>query len=360
MTTKSAQNIPLSQQPIYPFAKVSQNGSINFGAIAPIWLYFFNESYANANGYNYTANGLIYADSNGVLTSTSAPTNGQILIGSSGTIPQLSTLSSSQGINISNGPGTISIQNTGVLSLEGTLNQLVINPDTGIGNLIVSLPGTLIAPGTMSAETYNVRGNNPLIIPQNGLYLTATPNTLAFSTNSTYAMKISSSQNLLIGVTSDTGQTLQVKNSELISNSSGAATLKLQGSSSSKTFTIDTGDLQVLNYTNTSILDLSDSGQLTVADRLIVTLGDVYIQNGNLTVTGNAQITAKFGCNGKLPQASVPGTGGTGATAPSLTQTTPWGFASSTDINAIYAAVTANAAAITEIYNALVANGIMS
>jgi len=226
MANKIAQNIPLSQQSIYPNATVAKNGSINFGAISPIWLYFFNQSYANINGYLYTADGLIYADSNGVLTSTSAPINGQILIGSTGAVPSLSTISSGTGINISNGAGSITVDNTGVLSLTGTLNQLVITPPTGTGNLIINLPATLIAPGTVSATTYNVRGNSPATLPSNGLYLTAT-NTLAFSTNSTYAMKISSSQNLMIKGTNDTGQALQVTGNVKFTNTTSGAVLTM-------------------------------------------------------------------------------------------------------------------------------------
>jgi len=56
-----------------------------------------------------TTNGMGYFSAPTVLTSTAAPTNGQILIGSTGKSPVLSTLTAGQNVTITHGPGTITI-----------------------------------------------------------------------------------------------------------------------------------------------------------------------------------------------------------------------------------------------------------
>lgn len=52
---------------------------------------------------------------------TAAPTNGQLLIGSSGVSPVLATLTAGAGISVTNGAGSITIANTGGASLAYTL-----------------------------------------------------------------------------------------------------------------------------------------------------------------------------------------------------------------------------------------------
>jgi len=56
-----------------------------------------------------TTNGIGYFSAPTVLTSTAAPTNGQILIGSTGKSPVLSTLTAGQNVTITHGPGSITI-----------------------------------------------------------------------------------------------------------------------------------------------------------------------------------------------------------------------------------------------------------
>jgi len=61
-----------------------------------------------------TAFGLpIGAGSTSAISWTAAPTNGQVLIGSTGLTPVLNTLTAGAGIGIAVGPGTITITNTG-------------------------------------------------------------------------------------------------------------------------------------------------------------------------------------------------------------------------------------------------------
>jgi hypothetical protein len=79
-----------------------------------------------------------------------APTNGQLLIGNNGNY-SLNTLSSQNGISITNGVGTISVANTGVLSFKTTLSGLTPNvKSTGD----ITLSGTLgVSSGGTGANT---------------------------------------------------------------------------------------------------------------------------------------------------------------------------------------------------------------
>ncbi len=55
----------------------------------------------------------IGAGTSSAISWTAAPTNGQLLIGSTGLTPVLSTLTAGAGISIANNPGSITITNTG-------------------------------------------------------------------------------------------------------------------------------------------------------------------------------------------------------------------------------------------------------
>jgi hypothetical protein len=60
-----------------------------------------------------TADGIAYFSNPTSIVSTAAPTNGQLLIGSTGNTPQLSTLTAGENINITNSPGSVTISGTG-------------------------------------------------------------------------------------------------------------------------------------------------------------------------------------------------------------------------------------------------------
>lgn len=142
MANNTAQNIPLAQQPIYENLRIDpQFGTVLGGVMNPMWLYFFNEQWANSTGIAYTPNGIAYINSAGKLTSTTAPTNGQLLIGRTGNPPNLTTLTAGPGITISNGPGTIEISGTGL----GTFSA----GTTGLQPAIAS-SGNIVLSGTLS------------------------------------------------------------------------------------------------------------------------------------------------------------------------------------------------------------------
>jgi len=60
-----------------------------------------------------TSNGIAYFSNPTTLTSTPAPTNGQVLVGSTGAAPALATLTAGPNVSITNGPGSITISATG-------------------------------------------------------------------------------------------------------------------------------------------------------------------------------------------------------------------------------------------------------
>jgi hypothetical protein len=89
-----------------------------------------------------TANSFLYSGAGGLVTSTAAPTNGQILIGSTGSAPVAATLTAGTGVSITNGAGSITINNTGVTSVALAAPSIFTvsgSPVTTTGTLTLSL-----------------------------------------------------------------------------------------------------------------------------------------------------------------------------------------------------------------------------
>jgi hypothetical protein len=74
-----------------------------------------------------TQNGILYGGASGLVSSTGAPTNGQIPIGYNGQAPTLATLIEGEGIDITNGPGTITIAAPSTSFYNRTATLLTIN-----------------------------------------------------------------------------------------------------------------------------------------------------------------------------------------------------------------------------------------
>tara|TARA_R110000868_G_scaffold92455_3_gene256582 strand:- start:1248 stop:2027 length:780 start_codon:yes stop_codon:yes gene_type:complete len=106
------------------------------GAVSREWYRWFYSLYNVVGG----AVGIIPIASGGTGLST-IPTNGQLLIGN-GTGYTLNTLGTGAGISVTNGLGTITLANTGVLSFAGGTTGLT--PATATTGA-VTLAGTLIA-----------------------------------------------------------------------------------------------------------------------------------------------------------------------------------------------------------------------
>jgi hypothetical protein len=106
------------------------------GAVSREWYRWFYSLFTTLG----SGTGIIPVDSGGTGLGT-IPTNGQLLIGN-GTGYSLNTLGTGAGISVTNGLGTITIANTGVLSFSsGTTGLTPAAATAGV----VTLAGTLIA-----------------------------------------------------------------------------------------------------------------------------------------------------------------------------------------------------------------------
>ena len=106
------------------------------GAVSREWYRWFYSLFTTLG----SGTGIIPVDSGGTGLGT-IPTNGQLLIGN-GTGYTLNTLGTGAGISVTNGLGTITIANTGVLSFSGGTTGLT--PAAATAG-VVTLAGTLIA-----------------------------------------------------------------------------------------------------------------------------------------------------------------------------------------------------------------------
>jgi len=92
-----------------------------------------------------TANSFLYSGTAGLLTTTTAPTNGQLLIGSTGGAPVAAALTAGTAISVVNGSGSITINNTGVTSLAAGTG---IGVSASTGAVTISNNGVTSAVGT--------------------------------------------------------------------------------------------------------------------------------------------------------------------------------------------------------------------
>ena len=97
-----------------------------------------------------TDGGILIGDGTGAITATTQPINGQLLIGSTGSDPVLSTLTAGTGVSISNTAGAIEISATGTggtvtsvgLTETGSALTITGSPVTGSGTINIAGAGT--------------------------------------------------------------------------------------------------------------------------------------------------------------------------------------------------------------------------
>lgn len=156
------------------------------GLMSREWYRFFY------NLYVITGDGTgITAVVNGGTGLGTIPTNGQLLIGN-GTGYTLNTLGFGAGISVTNGSGTISVANTGVLSniagtgisVSGATGDVTI-ANTGV--LSFSAGTTGLTPAAATAGAVTLAGK--LVIANGGTNATATPTAgaIAYGTGTAYA-----------------------------------------------------------------------------------------------------------------------------------------------------------------------------
>ena len=145
-----AANISQIPAPRVPLVDLSTN------TVSREWFLWFN------NIYTITGNGTgITAVVNGGTGLGTIPINGQLLIGN-GTGYSLNTLFAGSGISISNGVGSISINNTGVLSnIAGT----GITVSSATGNVTVAIDNTVATlTGTQTLQNKTLNNTNTITL----------------------------------------------------------------------------------------------------------------------------------------------------------------------------------------------------
>lgn len=111
----------------------------------------------------------------GTGTST-VPTAGDLLIATDVGTYTPAALTAGDGVSIVSGDGSVVISSTGVTSVTGTTNQITATPTTG--DVVLTLPTTLIAPGTLEVTTSltvdTLTPNGALYVGTGGLVTSST------------------------------------------------------------------------------------------------------------------------------------------------------------------------------------------
>lgn len=134
------------------------NGNINLtpngiGVIAGTELTLTTDlavSHGGTGASSLTDGGILLGSGTGAITVTSQPTNGQVLVGSTGVDPVLSTLTAGTGITVTNGAGSITIDainNGTVTSVSGTANRIT---STGGATPVIDIDANYIGQASIT------------------------------------------------------------------------------------------------------------------------------------------------------------------------------------------------------------------
>jgi hypothetical protein len=123
----------------------------NASDVAASWSYTqpFGTTGTSLTLTSLSANSFLYSGTGGLLTTTTPPTNGQLLIGSTGVAPVRANLTQGSGITITNGAGSITVANAGVTSLSAGTTGLSVSASVGA----VTLSGTLVVSNGGTGQT---------------------------------------------------------------------------------------------------------------------------------------------------------------------------------------------------------------
>jgi hypothetical protein len=197
--------------------------------------------------------------------------------------------------NYDDNGGTLTIANTGVLSINGTTNEIDVSASTG--SITISLPSTISADisGTAASATYATTAGTANSVAANSV-------TLGTSTTGNYVEIISAGSGIDVSGSGTESASVTITNSGVISlagttnqvsvsASTGSVTLSLPQdihSGATPTFAGTTSGNIRVGVTTDNEIDTS-SGNLTIDSAGgTVTVDDNLVVNGNLTVSGSA------------------------------------------------------------------------
>ena len=233
------------------------------GAVSREWYRWFYSLYNIVGG----GVGIIPVASGGTGLST-IPTNGQLLIGN-GTGYTLNTLGVGAGISVTNGIGTITLANTGVLSFSGGTTGLTpATATTGAvtlaGTLVIANGGTngsatptagAVAYGTGTAYAFTAAGTAGQVLTSNG----AGVPTWTTNANGDVTGPASSTDNAIARFDGVTGKLIQ--NSVVTINDTGATTGVTTFAASTS---VTTPIVQASNSAGLSLKNASGTTQMSV------------------------------------------------------------------------------------------------
>jgi hypothetical protein len=291
----------------------------------------FNGNVIASGSAAITPNSFVYGDASGNLGSTSNPTNGQLLIGSTGAIPAVATLTGTTNqVNVTTGAGSITLslpQNihaaaTPIFS-NLTLSALSINSFLTIGasgafgstasanngELLIGSTGALPVKSTITGTTNQVivsngAGSIMLSLPQN-IHTAATP-TFAGLTDTGLAANTF----IYSGTSSLLTATAAPTNGQLLVGSTGAAPVAatLTGTTSQVIVTNGAGTITLSTPQSIATSSSPTFAALTLTAALTVANGGTGLQSttayavicGGTTSTNPLQSIASVGSSGQV------------------------------------------------------------
>lgn len=152
-----------------------------------------NPTFSSLRLTGLNTNTFLYSDATGTLATTTAATNGQILIGSTGAAPVKSVITPGTGIGVTNGAGSITLANTGVTSIvagaginvSGATGAVTVSSQSFVPGSGYALRLTNVAIGSLSGTTQMASTTAATIT--NGWQI-ATITVTPLSTSSTFSL----------------------------------------------------------------------------------------------------------------------------------------------------------------------------
>jgi hypothetical protein len=270
-----------------------------------------------------TSNTFFYVGTGGLLTPSVAPTNGQLLIGSTGAAPVVASLTAGAAVSITNAAGAITIANTGVTSaVAGT----GVSVSGGTGAVTFANTGVTAIAGiagqiTFSSSTGSVTAS---------LATAGTAGTYASVTTDAYGRVTSGAASQSVG-TGGTGLTTAPTNGQLLIGNGTTYTLANITGSTGLSVTNGAGTIALANTGVTS--NVAGTG-ITISGgtgAVTITNSGVTSFSGDGTILGNSLSTGAVTATLKTAAAGTVLGNRTGAAAvPTYTSTPVLGLAGTT------------------------------